>query len=641
LTSKLRQVELELNTANDIIAEIQPSFELSKQFEIPSYIKEMDSEYSTIEQYQQYTAQLETKISTLLNYIENFKHVHTYSLTSVVAPPPSADTLLQQHQALEKSVLEAGKSTQDEKLPDEQSNVDDDKSTNDVNIEGSVLSTTIPILSKTETNTMGDVVGTIPAGGITSSSAASILPPTLGAPQLSKSVSSSGIQLDEQLNLPSSSSLSTATTVTAPVGDSTGTIITPTPTLPGITTTTTATTATNPPASTTPSSDSKPTTATTATTTATTTTTTTKTPAIPTQTIYTNNIPLYNYIPLIHHPTPNFFVRSTFALQDVCRVLTKRVTQLTHQLDLVKQTTLTSNAQISHHQAQSLAVKAEMEKLLQLIDLLVLEQQQQQHHIPHQDDESILSHNDIIINHPNGNSDPLAYLPFNNFVKPAVGSAQTQPSMVTSLSPKHYAHYLQLQTRIFNTLHQLYIKYPMFNAQRLHSLSSSKSIPQHQQLTPKQSIMATAMMKYVSSHSPSIDSNSFNKNIKNKMIKFFSQLDDFAAKLRRHEAQNGSLTRNLSRSKDEYNRLFAQNEQLQKQLLTVQKPPQQSQRELDELRTKILCSICSTREKSAVIDGCGHTLCMPCMEDSLRARNRKCPLCASTISASHVHSMRL
>jgi len=59
--------------------------------------------------------------------------------------------------------------------------------------------------------------------------------------------------------------------------------------------------------------------------------------------------------------------------------------------------------------------------------------------------------------------------------------------------------------------------------------------------------------------------------------------------------------------------------------------------ELDDLKRKVQCSLCKTREKSVVLTTCMHCYCRECVnEQMLSARNRKCPLCMQRFSDAEV-----
>jgi len=52
--------------------------------------------------------------------------------------------------------------------------------------------------------------------------------------------------------------------------------------------------------------------------------------------------------------------------------------------------------------------------------------------------------------------------------------------------------------------------------------------------------------------------------------------------------------------------------------------------ERKELRTKVLCPVCTTRERNLAISKCGHVFCRQCITQNLAKRNRKCPACGLT-----------
>jgi hypothetical protein len=341
---------------------------------------------------------------------------------------------------------------------------------------------------------------------------------------------------------------------------------------------------------------------------------------------------------VVTNVTSNFYVRSTFALQDVCRVLTRQVLNLSSQLETTRFNSISTSQQIDFHKTQSVSIKAEMERLLQLVDLIVT---------------STAGQTTPTNSKMGGSTIQSQQGPgFNN------NNNNNNNALVNADTIKYYDQYLKLQTRIFNTLHQLYIKYPILNANRqsalltaLQTISPSAAASVSAGTTTTLTTTTTS----TSANSPitpllarqlaaSIKSSTYSTATKNRMIRFVSQLHLFHIKLDQKAKDAHSISTKLTKSQDEYNRLFAQNDQVQKQLAQVQnaaKSSKSSDRETDNLLSKVMCSICSVREKSAVITGCGHTLCMTCMDDSLRARNRKCPLCATTISQSQIYQMRL
>ena len=51
------------------------------------------------------------------------------------------------------------------------------------------------------------------------------------------------------------------------------------------------------------------------------------------------------------------------------------------------------------------------------------------------------------------------------------------------------------------------------------------------------------------------------------------------------------------------------------------------QAETQRLKELTTCSNCLTRDKSGIITKCCHVFCIQCIEDLVKARNRKCPKC--------------
>lgn len=46
-----------------------------------------------------------------------------------------------------------------------------------------------------------------------------------------------------------------------------------------------------------------------------------------------------------------------------------------------------------------------------------------------------------------------------------------------------------------------------------------------------------------------------------------------------------------------------------------------------DMKTAIMCSVCHDKRKNCIITKCGHMFCSECIENNLKARNRKCPKC--------------
>lgn len=62
--------------------------------------------------------------------------------------------------------------------------------------------------------------------------------------------------------------------------------------------------------------------------------------------------------------------------------------------------------------------------------------------------------------------------------------------------------------------------------------------------------------------------------------------------------------------------------------------------ELEEIRTKIKCSLCQSRNKSVALTTCMHCFCRECVDEKmLNARNRKCPLCMQRFSDAEVREV--
>ena len=65
-----------------------------------------------------------------------------------------------------------------------------------------------------------------------------------------------------------------------------------------------------------------------------------------------------------------------------------------------------------------------------------------------------------------------------------------------------------------------------------------------------------------------------------------------------------------------------------------------AQLELDELKSKIRCSLCLLRNKAVALAPCLHCFCRECVDEKmLAARNRKCPLCMQRFSDAEVREI--
>jgi hypothetical protein len=65
-----------------------------------------------------------------------------------------------------------------------------------------------------------------------------------------------------------------------------------------------------------------------------------------------------------------------------------------------------------------------------------------------------------------------------------------------------------------------------------------------------------------------------------------------------------------------------------------------AQIELDDLKSKIRCSLCLLRNKAVALGPCLHCFCRECVDEKmLGARNRKCPLCMHRFSDAEVREI--
>ena len=61
--------------------------------------------------------------------------------------------------------------------------------------------------------------------------------------------------------------------------------------------------------------------------------------------------------------------------------------------------------------------------------------------------------------------------------------------------------------------------------------------------------------------------------------------------------------------------------------------------ELNQLKRRMKCGVCSDRDKSVVISKCWHLFCFDCVEANLAARHRKCPACGIKFDRPDVHTV--
>ncbi|KAH9081389.1 hypothetical protein LEN26_021300, partial [Aphanomyces euteiches] len=61
--------------------------------------------------------------------------------------------------------------------------------------------------------------------------------------------------------------------------------------------------------------------------------------------------------------------------------------------------------------------------------------------------------------------------------------------------------------------------------------------------------------------------------------------------------------------------------------------------ELLEARKKLNCSVCQDAPKEVMISKCSHMFCKKCMDDNLKARNRKCPTCKKMFGQDDVKAV--
>jgi len=61
--------------------------------------------------------------------------------------------------------------------------------------------------------------------------------------------------------------------------------------------------------------------------------------------------------------------------------------------------------------------------------------------------------------------------------------------------------------------------------------------------------------------------------------------------------------------------------------------------ELQLLKRRLKCGVCSTNPKDTVISKCWHLFCAECVQDNLNTRHRKCPACGEKFGSVDVHKV--
>jgi E3 ubiquitin-protein ligase BRE1 len=65
-----------------------------------------------------------------------------------------------------------------------------------------------------------------------------------------------------------------------------------------------------------------------------------------------------------------------------------------------------------------------------------------------------------------------------------------------------------------------------------------------------------------------------------------------------------------------------------------------------DLNKRLKCTLCGDREKNAVISGaqgkgCMHVFCYECLENQIKDRNRKCPVCKHMFDKADIKRLYL
>ena len=56
-------------------------------------------------------------------------------------------------------------------------------------------------------------------------------------------------------------------------------------------------------------------------------------------------------------------------------------------------------------------------------------------------------------------------------------------------------------------------------------------------------------------------------------------------------------------------------------------------------QAKLMCPICNTRPKDAILTKCFHVFCIDCLKTRYDTRQRKCPKCNATFGNNDFHKM--
>merc|ERR1712146_859775 len=64
---------------------------------------------------------------------------------------------------------------------------------------------------------------------------------------------------------------------------------------------------------------------------------------------------------------------------------------------------------------------------------------------------------------------------------------------------------------------------------------------------------------------------------------------------------------------------------------------------LDQIKRFIYCPVCKDRRKSHIISrsGCFHIFCKECVDELMRNRSRKCPLCKKPFDKGDIHPVNV
>lgn len=136
---------------------------------------------------------------------------------------------------------------------------------------------------------------------------------------------------------------------------------------------------------------------------------------------------------------------------------------------------------------------------------------------------------------------------------------------------------------------------------------------------------------------------------KNNYLKANSDLQYLTLKIQKLEKSDSMLREDLKRAQDNQVqsslKIRMLNDDIRNyktvvKMLTGTSSPEIIEN-LDKYRKLLRCSVCDENYKDTAIIRCMHVLCRGCVENRLRMRNRKCPICGESFSAADVKQVFL